>query len=165
MALAVTHIILTIVVLDLLRHYVFGKKNFPRYLIVVGGIAGILPDIDIPLSWTYNLIFGTSVNLHGMFTHSIIFPVLFLLIGVGLHYGKNEKWAKIMYVISFGLFFHLALDCLYGGYKTFLWPFSMSTGGFCPQWGISNHATSIDAIILVTWLIHEEMHKRIRDYI
>ena len=49
MALAVTHVILTIVILDLFRHYVFKKSKFPRYWLVIGGIAGLFPDIDIPL--------------------------------------------------------------------------------------------------------------------
>ena len=54
MALAVTHVLLTIIVLDLLRHYVFDKKKFPRYLVVIGGIAGLVPDIDILFNWIYN---------------------------------------------------------------------------------------------------------------
>ena len=48
MALALTHVLLVIVLLDLFRHYVLSKKKFPRYLLVVGGIAGLLPDIDVP---------------------------------------------------------------------------------------------------------------------
>ena len=166
MAYSVTHIILTIVILDLLRHYIFGKKIFPRYLLVVGGIAGLLPDIDIPASWIYNLFMGTSANFHGGLTHSIIFPIVLVLIGLFLQFKiENHKWAKIMYVISFGLFFHLILDCMFGGYKTFLWPLFVNNLTFCPQWGISNYMQSIDAIILVVWLVHEEVHKKIRDYI
>jgi membrane-bound metal-dependent hydrolase YbcI (DUF457 family) len=164
MAYSVTHIILTIVLLDIFRHYVFGKRKFPRYLLVVGGIAGLAPDIDVPLSWLINLFSSTSVNLHGTFTHSLIFPLIFLIVGAILHKQNQMKWAKIFYVIAAGWTFHLFLDCLYGGYKTFLWPLSIGTG-FCPQWGISNLAQSIDAIILVVWLIHEEVHKRIKDYI
>ncbi|MBT3814615.1 metal-dependent hydrolase [Candidatus Woesearchaeota archaeon] len=164
MAYAVTHIILTIVVLDLFRHYVFGKRRFPRYMLVIGGIAGLLPDIDIPLSWIYNLFTGLSVNFHGMFTHSLIFPIIFALIGVIFHFKKgNHKWAKIFYIIAFGLFFHSILDCAFGGYKTFFWPFYFIN--FCPQWGIASYMQSVDAIILVVWLLHEEIHNKIKDYI
>ena len=164
MALAVTHILIVIVLLDLFRHYVFKKEKFPRYLLVIGGIAGLLPDIDIPLGWVFSLLTGSTVNFHGTFTHSIFFPVIFLIVGVFLHYKKKMKWAKICYVISAGLIMHTSLDCLFGGYKTFLWPLAVNTG-FCPQWGLSNYAQSIDAIILVAWLVHEEIHNRIRDYI
>jgi membrane-bound metal-dependent hydrolase YbcI (DUF457 family) len=163
MAYAVTHIILAIVLLDLVRHYLLSKKNFPRYLLVIGGIAGLAPDIDIPIGWIISLFTGTAVNLHGTFTHSIVFPIIFLLTAALLHYEKNMKWASIFYVIAFGWFFHLSLDCMYGGYKEFLWPLVINN--FCPQWGLNEHASSIDAIILVAWLVHEELHKKIKDYI
>ena len=164
MAHAVTHILFVIVLLDLFRHYVFGKRKFPRYLLVVGGIAGLAPDVDIPLGWIYNLFTDTAVNLHGNFTHSIIFPLIFLIVAGILHYQDNMKWAKIFYVIAVGLFIHLLLDCMFGGYTTFLWPLSINTG-FCPQWGLQGYAQSIDAIILVVWLVHEEINHKISDYI
>ena len=163
MALAVTHVIIAIIVLDVFRHYVFGKKKFPRYLLVVGGIAGLLPDIDVPLTWIYNLLMGTTESLHGLFTHSILFPVIFLILTSVLFLQKKIKWAKVSLVIFAGLFLHLFLDCLYGGYSTFLWPLEFSTS-FCPQWGIKSYASAIDALILVAWLVHEEAHKLIKDY-
>lgn len=164
MGLAVTHVILTIVILDLFRHYVFGKQKFPRYLLVVGGVAGLLPDVDIPLTWIFNFITNGNANLHGLFTHSILFSLSFLILGAILHSQKKMKWAKISYVISAGLFMHSLTDCLFGGYKTFLWPLQISTN-FCPDWGIGVFREEIDAIILVLWIIHEEVHNKIRDYI
>ena len=173
MAYAVTHILLTIVVLDFFRHYIFGKHRFPRYLLVIGGIAGLLPDIDIPLSWAFSLITGVGTYFHGVFSHSIIWPVAFLGVGIifyNLQPKKKNKsdyhfktWAKISYVISFGWFFHLVLDCLYGGYTSMLWPLQTLTT-FCPEFGLDKYAVSIDAIILVLWLAHEELHQKIKDY-
>lgn len=164
MALAVTHVILTVVLLDIFRHYVFRLKKFPRYLLVVGGIAGLLPDVDVPLTWAYNFLTGAKIDLHGDFTHSLIFPLVFLGIAGILYYQKKMNWAKIFYVIAAGLFFHLFLDCLFGGYKTFFWPF-IETSRFCPQWGLYGYAVHIDAVILIIWLVHEEVHKKVRDYI
>lgn len=165
MALAVTHVILTIVLLDLFRHYVFGKHKFPRYLLVVGGIAGLLPDLDIILAWFYHLFTNSSLNLHGTFTHSLVFSIIFLSLAIILHYKKNLKWAKIFYVISAGWVFHLFFDCLFLDYglKNFFWPLQLKT--FCPSWGINQYAIHIDAIILVLWLVHEEIHNKIKDYI
>lgn len=164
MALAVTHVILTIILLDLARHYLFGKKNFPRYLLVVGGIAGLFPDIDIILTWFYQLLTGSSLNLHRLFTHNLLFPVILLAFAFFFHYQKNLKWAKLSYVVSFGWFFHLLLDCFYGGPETFLQPLWLFNP-FCPFRGISSlTATYIDAIILVLWLLHEELHQKIKDY-
>ncbi len=164
MALAVTHVLIAIVILDLFRHYVFGLKKFPRYLVVLGGIGGLLPDTDIPLSWVYNFFTGMEVNFHGTFTHTIIIPIVLLAAALIRHSQKDLKSAKILYVISAGWFIHLVLDCLYGGYRTFLWPF-YPLAGFCPEWGLSLHAMSIDALILVFWLVHEEIHHKIKDYI
>lgn len=164
MAYAVTHVLVVIVILDLFRHYVFGKQKFPRYLLVVGGVAGLFPDIDVPLTWIYNFLTGNGANFHGVFTHSVFFPLLFLAIALVLHSKKNIFWARIFYVISAGWFMHLPLDCLFGGYDTYLWPLSINTG-FCPNWNIRNFAPGIDAIILLAWLIHEEIHNRIKDYI
>ncbi|MBI4152722.1 metal-dependent hydrolase [Candidatus Woesearchaeota archaeon] len=163
MANSVTHIILVIFLLDLFRHYVFGKEKFPRYLVVVGGIAGLGPDIDVPLTWIYQFFTSSTTDLHGLFTHSIFFVLLFLIIAALFHSRNSMKWAKIFYVISAGWFIHLILDCLYGGYKTFFWPLQYASS-FCPQWGIQGHAVEIDAIILVLWLIHEEVHQKIKDY-
>ena len=164
MPLSVTHIILIIVVLDIFRHYVFGRAKFPRYLLVIGGIAGLAPDLDIPLSWVYNAIMGTNVYLHGLFTHSFLVVFLLLIVGIIFHYKKNLKWAKIFYVIAAGWSLHLPLDCLFGGIdKNFLWP--ILSANFCPQWGFEKFMIEIDALILVFWLIHEEIHNRIRDYI
>ena len=76
MALAVTHVLIAILTLDFFRHYVFGLKKFPRHLLVVGGIAGLMPDIDIPLGWFFSFLTGNKVALHGEFTHSLIFVMV-----------------------------------------------------------------------------------------
>ncbi|MFC1800671.1 metal-dependent hydrolase [Nanoarchaeota archaeon] len=162
MAYAVTHVILAIVVIDLIRHYFFKKKKFPRYLVLIGGIAGLAPDLDIVFSWIYNFFMGTNVSFHGGLTHSILIPVLLLGIGYFLQTSKNIKWSKILYVISFGWFFHLILDCVFGGYKYYLWP--LPAINFCPQFAFSHYMIEIDAIILILWLLHEELHHKIKDY-
>lgn len=159
MGLAVTHVLGAIIILDLLRHYVFGKKKFPRYLVVIGGIAGILPDIDIVLGW----ILGT--NIHGLYTHSIVFVLLFLGIGALRHYQKDEKWSKIFYVLAAGWAIHILLDCAFNPYATFAWPLPINTLEFCPQGFTHTIRVSTDAILLVLWLIHEEVHNKIKDYI
>lgn len=159
MALAVTHVLSAILILDLFRHYVFGLNKFPRYLLVVGGIAGLLPDIDIPLGW----IIGKSI--HGEFTHSLIIVLILLLIGIVSHYQKEVARAKLFYVVAAGWFIHIILDCAFNSYSTFLWPLMVNTKPFCPAPILGNHyGAAIDAVILVVWLVHEEVHKKIKDY-
>jgi len=164
MALAVTHIILTIALLDIFRHYVFGLKKFPRYLLVIGGIAGLAPDLDIPLGWILTLLNGATVDIHGLFTHSIFFALLFAIIGAVLQYKKNLKWARILYVIAVGWTLHILLDCLFNAYSTVLWLLSINTTAYCPSGILENYRTSIDAIILVLWLLHEEISNKIKCY-
>ena len=163
MALSVTHVIGAIFVLDIFRHYVFGKKSFPRYLLIIGGIAGLFPDIDLPLGWFLSFLFQTDFHLHGLFTHSFLFPMLFLIAALLFHCRNNLKWAKIFYVIAAGWLLHLVMDCLLSGMdKLFFWPFTYPN--LCPLWHSSNLTASIDAIILVLWLVHEELHHKIKDY-
>ena len=158
MALAVTHVIGTIFLLDVLRHYIFKKEKFPRYLVVIGGIAGLGPDIDVPIGWILSLITQTKVNIHGLFTHSIFLALLLVIIGIIFHIKDNIKWARIFYVIAAGWFLHLSLDCLFNSYATFLWPITFDTNNFCPSGLGKMYRSGIDAIILVTWLVHEELH-------
>ncbi|MEK6950095.1 MAG: metal-dependent hydrolase [Nanoarchaeota archaeon] len=165
MALAVTHVLIPLVLLDLFRHYLFGKNKFPRYLVVIGGIAGLAPDLDIPLGWLVSLLTGVPANYHGLFTHSIFFVLLFLAIGLIRHYQHDRTTAKIFYVIAFGWLVHLPLDCLYGGAKSFLWPWLSGTFSWCPTFITDDlYAMGIDAALLVLWLVHEEVQKKIKDY-
>ena len=100
--------------------------NQSEAFISVARIAGLFPDIDILITWIYNFFTSSQVNFHGTFTHSLLWPLLFLIIGLFSHYQKNLKWAKIFYVISASWIFHLILDCAFGGYKEYLWPFFIS---------------------------------------
>jgi hypothetical protein len=164
MALAVTHIIGTILILDLFRHYVFGKKNLPRYLLVVGGIAGIAPDIDILISWFVTITSGIPTQLHGVFTHSVFIPLLFAGMGVLLHYYERIDIAKWFYIVAAGWMMHVILDCTFNSYSTFLWPLKFDTMKFCPTKLAGIWRSGIDVILLVAWLVHEEVHHKIKDY-
>ena len=164
MALAVMHILGAIIILDLLRHYVVGLKKFPRYLIAIGGIAGLAPDIDIPLSWVYGWVTGTTVNFHATpLSHSFLWVLLFLALGFAFHLAENKKWRNIFYVIAAGWTIHIGFDWFYGEYKLIFWPL-MTPEWIFPSWKIYNHAESIDAILLVLWIMHEETHKFVKDY-
>ena len=78
MPLAVTHVILTIILVDLYRDYFAKhKKYFTIHTLFIAGFAGLLPDIDIPLNWLLS-IFGISI-LHRTITHTPLFAVIFLV--------------------------------------------------------------------------------------
>ena len=52
MPYAVTHVIFALVIADVIRDYVVrDKKKFPLHYVLIAGIAGLLPDIDILFDW------------------------------------------------------------------------------------------------------------------
>ena len=124
---AVTHVILTIIAVDLFRDY-FTKhrKYFTMHTLLIAGIAGLLPDIDHPLNW----LLGGSVELlqHGGMTHTPLFGLIFLIPALILWKKGKHKTAMYFFVACFGIMFHLFLDWLLGGgahYGIMLfWPIS-----------------------------------------
>lgn len=163
MAYAVTHVILTIVLIDLYRDYI-ARKKFPTKYVLLGGIAGLLPDIDIPFGWIYNFLTGSQADFHGSLTHWSLIPML-LAIAALLSYEvlRKPKLGLAFAVTSFGCFFHLILDCMFSPCMIFH-PFSPIA---CPAFFDSSPGVvaGLDAIILVLWLVHEEWTHKIRDYI
>jgi membrane-bound metal-dependent hydrolase YbcI (DUF457 family) len=159
---AVTHVILTIILIDIYRHY-FAKKKFPRWYLLVGGIAGLLPDIDMPIGWAYNWVFGTSYNFHGGITHIFLIPICIAFLAFLVYKIKDKKLGFLMGLIAFGWAFHIFLDFIVlAAYMPF-WPF-YTQSLFSPLMDPTQMA-GLDAVLLLLWLVHEEVAHKIRDYI
>ncbi len=175
MPYAVTHILLTVLLADLYRDYVTKhKKYFTLHTILIAGIAGLLPDIDIPLSWLLNVFIPGSVPLiltHGGITHTPFFGLIFLLPAFYLWEKKEHKKAMYFFVITFGVLFHVFLDYLLGGGMhegiMVFWPISMATFKIhlLSTLGLVDVPQALDALILLGWLYHEEMKHKIKDFI
>ena len=175
MPYAVAHVILTIVIADLYRDYV-SKKKFPMVYVLIAGIAGLLPDMDVPIGWVFNLFFMTNYNFHRIYTHSLLYSAIFFIIALIIlalrnTYYKVLKWtlhkraiAMFFFAMSFGWFMHIALDCALAadGYLNLVPSIPLN---FCPH-PFSNEAlVGFDAIILVLWLMHEQWRHDIKDYL
>lgn len=173
MPFAVTHVLTSIISVDLYRDYVAKhKKYFTLHTIFIAGLAGLLPDIDIPLGHVLGW-FGAELG-HRTFTHTPLFGLIFLI--PALIYWKLGKHRIGMYffVTTFGIMTHLLLDFLIvpdqaGGVLLF-YPFSAAAFDI----GILGSASTIqtmqmyaafDAVLLMLWLWHEEMRHKISDYI
>ena len=89
MPYAVAHVILTIVVADIYRDY-FAKKKFPMIYVLIAGIAGLLPDADIPAGWIFNSIFGADYSFHRIYTHSLIYGKQ----GISINPGVVEQFVE-----------------------------------------------------------------------
>ncbi|MBI4155285.1 metal-dependent hydrolase [Candidatus Woesearchaeota archaeon] len=171
MPLAVTHIIITIVLVDLYRHYI-AKNSFSRVYVLIAGIAGLLPDADIPLSWLISLFSKTPLIVHRIFTHAVIWSILFVLIAFIIHISSKKKYFKFtkkqvalfFIMISIGWLSHIVLDCTLQGNETISWIPIIANLNFCPKWLTQEAITGLDAIILLAWLIHEEIKHKIKDY-
>ncbi len=173
MPLAVTHVLLTIIIVDLYRDYVTKhKKYFTLHTVFLAGLGGLLPDLDVPLNWIFST-FGYQSELlkHGGIFHTPFFGLIFLVPAIILLYKKKHKFSTYFFVISFGIFLHIFLDFVLGGGAhngvMMLWP--LSSAGYKIHllniFGLSNLPAAIDAIILLLWLYHEEIKHKIRDFI
>ncbi|MBI2102088.1 metal-dependent hydrolase [Candidatus Woesearchaeota archaeon] len=170
MPLAVTHVLLTIIVVDLYRDYVAKhKKYFTLHTVFIAGFAGLLPDIDIPLNWLLNF-FGLSIA-HGTITHTPLFGLIFLIPGFILWHHKKHRAGMYFFVACFGVLFHLFLDYFLGGgyYEGVMifYPFLDTTFKLhlLNKLSIPNIPAAVDSIILLLWLWHEEIKHKISDFI
>jgi membrane-bound metal-dependent hydrolase YbcI (DUF457 family) len=169
---AVTHVLLTIICVDLYRDYILkSRKYFTLHTVFIAGFAGLLPDIDMVFR-----IFAKAFEIslpalldHKGITHTPLFGLLFLIPGLVLWRMKKKKFAVYCFVAVFGILFHVLLDFLlasdYSAGIMLLFPFSMQTWklGLLPM--DSTLYAAIDAVILLGWLWHEEMKHKIIDYI
>ena len=155
MALAVTHVLTTIVLVSLYRHYI-AKPKFSRWYVLFAGFAGLLPDLDYPLGYLFPEYF-----FHGMF-HLVwvVLILLFALLIVRL-LELPRKYSLTLGILTFGFALHLFLDCTAGGYE-FFYPFSVLN--FCPDIIPGKIWPALDAVILVLWLTHEYYAHKIKSF-
>lgn len=157
MPLAVTHVILTIVLVDIYRDFI-AKKKFPLFFVLLAGFGGLLPDIDLLFQW-FNLGF-----LHGDF-HLVLIPLVLFVLGFVLYkiYSKKNYFMYPLF-LGVGYLIHLIFDIVVGsGYHQMFYPLSNVKIGLSliP----SEYLIGIDAVILLVWLFHEYRQHNIKDFI
>lgn len=165
---AVVHVLFTIIVLDLFRdHILKDKRKIPLHYIFIGGVAGLLPDADVPLFWLLNNFFGIDVPwFHRIFTHTFLFIAVFLLSAL-IFFTFNRKMSEVFGIIAFGVAFHIFLDWFFTGGIAPFYPFSDVTYGLnlFGMLKIPLAAEGLEAIVLLLWLWHEEKTHKISDFI
>jgi membrane-bound metal-dependent hydrolase YbcI (DUF457 family) len=175
MPLAVTHILIPLILVDLYRDY-FSKVKFSLHYVLIAGLAGLLPDIDVAVFWLVSIFKTLPLDdIHRTFTHSLVFPSIFLILffvtkDFNFKFLSKHKLSlnKVFLAISFGVFVHLLLDVILSGSIMPLYPFSYFRIGLdlIPNESFSGtFFTGLDAILLVIWLVHEEINHKISDYI
>lgn len=171
---AVTHVLIAIIIADIIRDYVAkSKRNVPLYLVLVAGIAGLLPDIDIIAYWFLRIISSVEISqVHRTFSHTLFVPAAFLIIGFAtLKIKKVTKYkfniSHIAFFAALGVFIHLLLDFALAGWIMPFYPLSYHFIGLnlIPSDWQTTIIPGLDAILLVVWVVHEYRHHRIKDFI
>lgn len=175
---AVTHVIIALVIGSLIRDYVVkDKKKFPLHYVLIFGVAGLLPDIDIALYWILHWFGYTLAEVHRTFTHNIFFLSAFMFLSLISVKIKNKETGKhhlklylIFLLIALGIGLHLVLDASLAGQIKPFYPVSDYAVGLnlvnklpYPLSGIL--LPSLDAALLILWLVHEEWKHKISDFI
>ena len=178
MPYAVAHFLIPVILLELFRDFfIKDKKSFPIYYIVIGGIAGLIPDLDIAifylLSFT-NFSFN-FFDVHRVFLHNLFLPLLFILLALIFYNFKSEtlgnrhlKLKNIFLILAFGTFVHLLLDFLVWGQILPFYPINYYSIGlnlyeiFPISWQGSIIQT-VDAILLVLWISYLAITHKVRE--
>lgn len=173
MPLAVTHVISTIVFIDLFRDYLMKgyRKWLTLHAIMIAGIGGLLPDIDFLNYWLSSYANLPDIVQHGGLTHTPFFGLIFLIPALILLKYRKHRVATYLFMIAFGVLFHITLDGLLGGGAwegiMLFWP--LSTAAYKLHLlllaGLRDVPVALDAIILLVWLWHEETRHKIKDFI
>lgn len=190
MPLAVTHVLVSIVVFEILRDKSKRmQKLFSSKHVFLVGVASLMPDMDIPIFTALNAL-GVQIASpidHRIFFHNVWIPLGFLLFAAffafvwpALRGRKNRKYrqhhstefAKVFLLLAAGWLFHLALDAVLTGEVMPLYPISdyllnwNLIGMFADATGVPQLTVlvSLDALLLLFWMWHEQFTHRIRDY-
>src|SRR3989344_2378960 len=177
---AVTHVLVPIILLSIFRHIYTKKtgKKFPMQYVLIGGIAGIIPDLDIPIYWVMHYFNYNFEQIHRTISHTIFIPLIFLFLAfissatIKKRIGRNKlSITIILFLCAFSSFIHLILDATLAGYITPLYPISMAKVGTGFPFSIfPDHVAmlllaTIDGVLFILWVLYLEIKHKIYDFI
>lgn len=179
MPYAVTHILIPVVIVSIIRD--LQKRKFSLHYAFLAGLGGILPDIDIIISLFLKSFGVINWDIHKTITHTLIFPVIFLLLALATkpinskaklcNIGRHKlKIYSICLVIAFGIFTHIALDTIIGGESYLFKPWNNNNYAIDIFNWVSNEVYPLvfpllDGFIFIFWMIYLEWKHKISDYI
>lgn len=167
---AVAHVLTAMIIAEAIRRRLKNRK-IPIYTVLVTGIAGLLPDMDMILYFFLRIFRQIEVTeVHRTFTHTLFLPLAFVVAGLLTYKMKkvskrNINISELAFFTALGVFIHLALDFLVSGVIMPFYPLSSYSAGLSlvPKELARAVVPSIDAILLVGWLVYEyKKNKEIR---
>ncbi len=175
---AITHFLIPVILLELYRHFfVKNKKSFPIHYVFIGGLAGLIPDLDIVAYYILNLFGFTIQEVHRTFSHNLFVPMFFVALALPFYAFKNKRLGKyhlklktIFFIIAFGILVHLLLDATIDGTIMPLYPLSdfavgLNLVNFLPLPWQNTIVPALDALILIAWMISLEVRHKISNFI
>ena len=176
---AVTHILVPLLIASLFRDYYFkkNKRKFPLEYVLIIGIAGIIPDLDVLAFWVLSF-FGFSFNeVHRTFMHTLFVPLIFMIFALIFSIikvediGRHKLKLNIIFVLlAVGSVAHLVLDWIFVGYIRPVYPFSdfsigLNLFGYLPLQLQMIAPPSLDAGLFIIYLVYLEVKHKISDFI
>ncbi len=180
MPTAVTHLLIPLFIVALFRDYILNKKKrskFPLHYVMIAGLGGVLPDIDIlvyliikPLGYVYE-------QVHRQWMHSLLIPLIFLVLALLLwkinlrpHRKHVLNLGMICLMLSFGTLMHITLDGLIAGDIHPLSPisnyeFGLNLINYLPIYLSDLAIPLFEGVLLVIWLFYLEWKHKISDFI
>ena len=177
---AILHILVPLVLAALFKDWYESKKgkgSFPLHYVLIAGLAGLIPDLDIVAFWILYFFGFTLETVHRTFLHSIFVPIIFLVLAFSFkkvrirHIRKHKiKLSTIFLMIAFASFTHLVLDAIFSGFIMPIYPFSVFTiglnlAGLFPEPLDGLFIPSLEAALLFVWLAYLEIKHKISDFI
>jgi len=172
MPLALTHFIVTVVILTLLREHLNKKHYFPIHYVFLGGLAGLIPDIDIAVFWILSFFNYNMIE----FSHNLLFLFSFLVLAFATRNLKSFKFRdaqihfhKLFFVVFLAVLIHLILDIFSIGGITIFYPFS----SYLLSFPITNllplelrglFFPTLDAVLLIFWICYLEYKHKISSF-
>jgi membrane-bound metal-dependent hydrolase YbcI (DUF457 family) len=178
MPYVVVHFLSALILVGIFRDLFFNdKRKFPLVYVLIGGIAGIVPDLDVLLFYIISFFGVEYESVHRAFTHNLILPMAVFFGGVVSHGFKIKikgmhplKLRNLCFVIAFGMSVHVFLDWALAGPVRLFYPFSyaeygLNIIGFLPFAWQDSFLQSMDAALLVIWIVYLEARHKISDFI
>jgi len=173
----VTHILVPLILLALYKdwHDSKNKEKFSLRYVLIAGLGGILPDLDVAAFWVLNFFGFTFNEIHRTLAHSLTIPaallILFFLIPASAQTKiKKLKWNILFLMLAIGSFLHILLDGILSGTVMLFFPFShfefgLNLFGYLPSALQNIAAPSLDGALMILWIVYLEWKHKISDFI
>ncbi len=178
MPTAVLHVLLPLILMAFIKDYYDSrhKNKFPLHYVLIAGIAGLIPDLDVAAFWILHFFGFAYESIHRTFLHSLFIPLIFLILYFIFAKIKKPikkrklKLSTIFLMLAFGSIIHLILDSIFQGFIMPFYPLSFFEIGL----NLANYFSypldelfipTLEAILLVLWLIWLQVKHKISDFI